>query len=1184
MKKKWENDVSPFKGDVRKIMLIMRLAVLLTFVLTWSVTAGTYSQNARLNLSVENAAIEQVLQEIEHSSKFIFVYESGTLDKSLKRSIYVKNETIDAILSQLFEGTDVNFRIDDRQILLYKKDSFLNTLERPDAPLVQTQQPKPVSGKVIDSSGNVLPGVAVVIKGTNKGTVTGIDGKYMLADVPADARTLVFSFIGMKTQEVQIDGKTVVNVKMVEETIGIEEVVAIGYGTARRKDITGSVSSVGGTTLKDVPVTSAAQAIAGRMAGVQVTKTEGSPDAEIKIRVRGGGSITQDNSPLYIVDGFPVDNITNVAPADIASIDILKDASSTAIYGARGANGVILVTTKGGSDGKGKVSYNTYFGVKEVTKSLDVMSPYDYVFYQYERRAVEQMRATNELERYYGDFLDFDLYKKMQGTDWQDKMFGRTGTSKYHNLAFSGGSKSFKYNISLTQNDEKEVMLGSGYSRTNFTVKTFHKINDWLTIDLNTRLSDTKVKGAGTSSNSRLYHTIQFRPVDGLMDFVDSSVTDEDFEATNSSIVNPVDQTNDDYRRVKDLAFYFNGAATIRLSKNLNYRFEYGTQYGQETENRFYGINTTNVNLYGYQPIVAITKNDIKGYRLANILTYSKRDFLPGNNVTIMVGEELNYYKRERLIASAKYFPMYIDAKTALTNMSLGTADPISTTDFPPNKISSFFGRLNYDYKGRYLVSATFRADGSSKFAPGNQWGFFPSAALAWRLSDEKFMAETKSWLSDLKLRASYGESGNNRITDDAWKKTFSITSGGLTVNGDGDGAIPTPIILPGSILSNPELKWETTITRNIGLDYSLFRQRISGSVELYKNTTKDLLIKATIPSSSGYSTQWQNIGQTSNRGIEITLNSLLVEKKDFQLSASFNIGFNRNRIDNLGEVGSWEQTARWIVTGGPAGDYLIKEGGQVGQMYGQVTEGMYSFDDFDYVDNKYILKEGVVNNGLLGGSYKLMPGALKLKDQNGDFLIDGKDKVIIGNANPKHTGGITLTAQFRGFDLSAFFNWVYGNDIYNANKLFCTAAYANYPYNNLLNEMNLEDLFSYIDKSNGNVITDPAQLAEMNKKATIWSPLMNNIPLHSWGVEDGSFLRLNTLTVGYSLSASLLSKMRISKLRVYASAYNLWTWTNYSGYDPEVDAMRSTPLTPGIDWCAYPRSRSFNLGLNVEF
>lgn len=1167
--------LQPFKGfEVKKYVRIMKLTWLLILALTLQTNANLWSQTIKLDIELKNKSLQELFSQIEENSKYRFFYSNDEVDVSQKVTVNIRNRVIGDILTEAFKELPYTFReLKNNMILVELKSEQKQTV---------TQQ-KSVSGRVTDSAGQPLPGVSVVVKGTTQGMVTNVDGEFSLTNIQESA-TLQFSFVGMKTQEILVVGKTSLNVVMEEESVGIEEVVAIGYGTARRKDLTGSVASVTGSTLKDVPVTSAAQAIAGRMAGVQVTKTEGSPDAEIKIRVRGGGSITQDNSPLYIVDGFPVDNINDIAPTDIASIDILKDASSTAIYGARGANGVILITTKAGFEGKGKVSYNMYYGIKEVTKLLDVMNPYEYVFYQYERRSVESMKPTTDLERYYGDFLDFDLYKQMPAKNWQDEMFGRTGTSKYHNLAFSGGSKSFKYNISLTRNDEKEVMLGSGYSRTNFTVKTFHKINDWLTIDLNTRLSDAYVKGAGTSSNSRLYHAIQFRPVEGLMDFVDSNVTDEDFEATNTSIVNPVDQTNDDYQRKKDLAFYFNGAATIRISKNLNYRFEYGTQYGNLTENRFYGINTTNVNLYGYQPIVSITKNDIKGYRLANILTFTKRDFLPQNNITVMVGEELNYYKRERIITSAKYFPMYIDAETALANMSLGTADPISTADFPANKISSFFGRLNYDYKGKYLVSATFRADGSSKFAPGNQWGFFPSAALAWRISDEKFMDKTQHWLSDMKLRASYGESGNNRITDDAWKKTFSITSGGLNVSGDGDGAIPTPIILPGSILSNPKLKWETTITRNVGLDYSLFKQHISGSVEVYKNTTKDLLIKATIPSSSGYSTQWQNIGQTSNRGIEIMLNTIIVDKKDFQLSASFNIGFNKNRIDNLGEVGSWEQTARWISSGGPAGDFLVNEGGQVGQMYGQVTEGMYSFDDFDYVDDQYILKEGVVKNGLLGGSYKLMPGALKLKDQNGDFLIDGKDKVIIGNANPKNTGGFNLTAQFRGFDLSAFFNWVYGNNIYNANKLFCTSAYGNYPYKNLLNSMNSENRFTYIDRATGDVITEPGQLAEMNKNATIWSPLMNNIPLHSWGIEDGSFLRLNTLTIGYSLPDNLLTRMKITKLRIYASAYNLWTWTNYSGYDPEVDAMRSSPLTPGIDWCAYPRSRSFNLGLNVEF
>jgi TonB-linked SusC/RagA family outer membrane protein len=915
----------------------------------------------------------------------------------------------------------------------------------------------------------------VVLKGTTTGTVTDAAGNYKF-QVPLNAQTLAFSFVGMKSQEIQIGNKTVIHVVLAEETMGIEEVVAIGYGTVKRKDLTGPVSSVSGQALKDIPVTSASQAIAGRMPGVQVTRTEGSPDAEIKIRVRGGGSLTQDNSPLFIVDGFPVNNINDIAPTDIESIDVLKDASSTAIYGARGANGVILITTKSGGEGKGKVSYNTYFGVKEITKTLDVLDPYEFVLWQFER-----FNTTTNFQSLYGDFRDYDLYKQMKGTNWQEKCLGETGTSMYHNISASGGIKNNKYQISLTRNDEKEIMVGSGFSRTNFTIRTSHTINNWLSVELNTRLSDTYIKGAGTSANARLYHMVMYRPVNGLIDFTG---TGDEVEADHN-ILDPYKQTIDDYKRNKQLSFYFNGNVIIKISKNLNYRLEYGSMYGGNTSNQFYGPNNGSTYLYGWRPMASITKTDASSYRLANILNYSKPNFLPGSNMNVTLGQELNSSSYKTLVMSSKYFSKLITPESALINMGLGTADPNKTSEAPDNRVSSFFGRVNYDYKGKYLASATFRADGSSKFAPGNQWGYFPSAGLAWRIIEEGFLGSVKKKLSDLKLRASFGMAGNNRISDDAWKKTFYLTTGGLFDNGDGESATATTIINPNSILSNPELKWETTITRNLGVDFGFFKQRLSGSVELYKNTTKDLLIKATVPASSGYKSQWQNIGQTSNKGIEIVLNGTMIEKKDFRLSASFNIGINRNHIDKLGEVKSWEELT--ILYGNlSVTDFYIKEGGQIGQMYGFVTDGMYSFDDFYYANGTYTLKEGVANDNSIVYPWKFMPGALKLKDQNGDFVVNNNDKVIVGNANPKHTGGFNLTAQMKGFDISTFFNWVYGNDIYNANKLFYTSTFSNVQNMNTLEMMNYHNRFSYLNKETGKIVTDPIELAEINKDATV--------------------------------------------------------------------------------------------------
>ena len=1157
----------------RKMFTIMKITTVLFFIALFQVSAKSYSQETRLSLKFEKETLENVFSKIESSSEFSIFYKNELIKNSKEVTAEFKDVLIFTILDQVLKSEKLTYTIKDKLIMIVPKDYVANEN-------ASQQQGKKVTGKVTDQTGAPVPGATIVVKGTTTGVVTDINGIYSLANIPENA-TLMFSFIGMRSQEVSVANKTTVNVVMEEETIALEEVVAIGYGTIKRKDLTGSVASVSGSKLRDIPVTSAAQAIIGRIAGVQVTKTEGSPDAEIKIRVRGGGSLTQDNSPLYIVDGFPVSNINDIAPTDIETIDVLKDASSTAIYGARGANGVILITTKSGFDGKGKVSYNMYYGVKNITKNFKVLSPYEYVLWQYE------VYDPTIIQQNFGDFQDFKLYKQMTGTNWQNEVFGRTGTTMYHNIAVTGGSKTTKYNISLTRNDDKEVMLGSEAARTNLSVKTTNKINDWLTIDFNSRLSDANLKGAGTYNNYRLKDAVQFRPVNGMMDYVDRELTQANYEAASSMILNPVKQTNDDYRRQKNLSFNFDAAATIRITKDLNYRFDYGTQYGENTNKQFYGLGTGNVFPFGEQPMANITKTDTKSYRLSNVLNYTKRNFLPGHNLTAMVGEELNYFKSEYVLISAKYFPKYVDAVSALSMMTLGITDPIVTADNPAIKTSSFFGRVNYDYKGKYLATAALRADGSSKFAPGSQWGYFPSAAIAWRISDENFLKGTKKWLTNLKLRTSYGESGNNRISDDAWKKTFYVTAGSM-YNGalylEGNETAPTPYINPSNTLSNPELKWETTVTRNIGLDFDLFKQRLTGSVEVYKNTTKDLLISTTIPASSGYSTQWQNIGQTSNKGLEVSLNGVLYEKKDFRLSMAFNIAFNRNKIEKLGSVKQWEQSSGWNVI---AGDYLVKEGEQIGMMYGYVTDGMYSFDDFNYnaTTKIYTIKPGVPNSSALINAKRFGPGSLKYKDQNGDGIINAaNDKVILGNANPKHTGGFNLTAQYKGFDCSAFFNWVYGNNIYNANKMDFTSNVMLRWYKNILDTFDSDHRFTWISKETGLVVTDPAQLADMNKNATMWSPAMSVLQLHSWAVEDGSFLRLNIITIGYSLPKTLLSKFRIEQFRIYATGNNIWTWTNYSGYDPEVDTQRSTPLTPGVDYCAYPRARTYTIGLNLTF
>jgi TonB-linked SusC/RagA family outer membrane protein len=1050
-------------------------------------------------------------------------------------------------------------------------------------------QQRSVQGRVTDSNGDPLPGVNIIIKGTTTGTVTDMDGNYNLTVNDIQNDVLVFRFIGFADQEVPVNGRTNIDVQMEEEVIGLDEVVAIGYGTVRKRDLTGSVASVSGDNLQGIPVTSTAQAITGRLAGVQITTTEGSPDAEIKIRVRGGGSITQDNSPLYIVDGFPVSSISDIAPSDIESIDVLKDASSTAIYGARGANGVIIISTKEGIEGEVKVNYNMYYGVKEISNTLDVLDPYEYVLWQYEL-AGESGNTARNFERYYGVFGDLELYKAQQGRDWQDEIFGRDAATQYHNVSVTGGSAKTRYNLSLTRTDDEGIMLGAGYIRNNINFKLNSDITDRLTVDFITRFSDTNVTGAGTSTegsstNSRLKHAIKYPPVRGLQDFLASVDYEADMEAA-SQLYNPVDVVNDDYRNSDRQNITFNGGLNYEVIDGLTWRSDWGVEFENRRDDRFYGPSTSqSKNDSGGTPMVTIDTWEGLRQRVSNTISYEKDDILPGHNISVLAGHEYYSYKTKSIDMESRFFPNDVTIDAALAMMNLGTPQPTETFESPEDRLNSLFGRLNYNYLDKYLLTFTMRADGSSKFAEGNRWGYFPSVAAAWRINDEPFLRGV-DLLSNLKLRLSYGTAGNNRIGNDMWKMLYTTSDGDKPYFIDEERQNQ---LVPGGTIANPDLKWETTYTRNAGLDFGFFNNRISGSFDAYYNTTKDLLIRANIPTNTGFDYQMQNIGETSNKGVELSLDGYIIQQRDFTLRASFNIAFNINRVEELGDVKMSLQSSGWYgSSSGPTGDYLLKEGEPVGQMWGYVTDGMYKYSDFTYdsATETYTLKEGVPDNSTLIGASYFGPGTLKFKKLSGEGNIVNPedDRTIIGNANPDHTGGFNLIATYKGFDFSAFFNWVYGNDIYNANKLEFTSFPDSRLYGNLLSMMNWEDRFTTVHPETGDFVYSPEGLQMLNQNSKIWHPMMSRVVLHSWAIEDGSFLRLNNITLGYTLPETLLKRFFVDKLRFYVTGYNLWTLTDYSGYDPEVDTRRSTPLTPGVDYSAYPRSKSVVAGVNLTF
>jgi len=1055
-------------------------------------------------------------------------------------------------------------------------------------------QQRTISGVVKETSGEVVIGASVVVKGGSQGTITDIDGKFSLI-IPASARTLQVSYVGMKPQEVQITG-SVINVILVEETKMLEDLVVIGYGSVRKADLTGAVSSVTDKALKDIPVSSTAQALTGRLAGVTVTTTEGSPDAEILIRVRGGGSITQDNSPLYVVDGFIVNSISDIAPTDIASIDVLKDAASTAIYGAQGANGVIVITTKSGKEGKVTLSLNSYLGFKRTANIIDVLSPYEYVYYQYE---IDQ---SNTFQNYYGRFQDIDIYKSDPGINWQNEVFNNTGVQQYYNLSLMGGTKDTKYSLSLTQTDEDYTMINSAFKRTNVNFKISTKLNKSFDFVFNTRLSNSIIDGPSVSSGSgattKLRNVVKYAPTRGLRGFDQSLDDDDNLNSPESAslLLDPVLSIKNEYRAQYRFSNLYNGVINwnilkgLRFSTNVNYNFLSNRDEQVWTQ----GTGTSRDN--GGQPVAQKNYDTGSSWSVSNTLTY---DLKKGQNrYNFLLGQEVTNSQTDRTTALSKFFPVDKTVTEVLAAMSNGTPLPTYTNIGEPVRLSSLFGRINISMADKYLLTLTAREDGASVFSPQKKWGFFPGAAFAWRASEEEFLLDQRDWLSNLKVRVSYGAVGNSRVGT-YWRQDYGYVDLTRTKTYYPNENIENAIVASNT-LRNPDLTWETTITQNIGLDFGVFNNRLSGTLELYRNRTKDLIVAMPLPTASGYTQQFQNVGQTSNRGVELALNAYIIERKDFTLSANFNISFNKNNIDKFSSGDNkWKlYGSGWNGSAEPAFDYLVEEGGPVGQMYGYVTEGYYTFEDFTWntTTKNWDLNPGVASNSsLISAGRYFGPGALKLKDIAGgpDKSPDGKitedDRTVIGNANPIHTGGFGLNATYKGFDLAAFFNWSYGNDIYNANKIDNTSYLLTRRYQNLSEEMSLDKRFTTIDPVTGyNVFFgnngDPARLAELNQNKSIWHPIMTTTVFHSWAVEDGSFIRLNNLTLGYSLPAKLAKKMHMENLRMYATGYNLFILTNYSGPDPEVSTRRSTPLTPGVDYSAYPKARSFVAGVNVTF
>ncbi|TZF82827.1 TonB-dependent receptor [Pedobacter sp. BS3] len=1016
-----------------------------------------------------------------------------------------------------------------------------------------------IKGTVKDQKGDPLPGVSVRVSGTSTFTATDANGAYTIK-APSNA-TLTFSYIGFIQQQQAVNSRTVINVTLATDTRELNEVVVIGYGEVARKDLTGAVGSVKMDDLNKAPVRSFDEALAGRVAGVQVSSTEGKPGAGINIVVRGSNSLTQSNSPLYVIDGFPIEGPDNniIDPSEIESIEVLKDASATAIYGARGANGVVMITTKKGKTGKPVISYSGYYGFQNNINTIPLMGPYEFVKLQ------QELDPVGVKLNYLANGKTPEDYLGVKGTDWQDLLF-QTAPMQNHALSLSGGTSATKYSVSGNLFGQDGVIINSGFKRYQGRATLDQTINKRLKAGTNITYTSTKTFGTSPSApdasfsamNYLMYSVWGYRPVAVGNSDLENSLVDPDVNPANDYRINPILSAKNELRQTFKNNFIGNVYAEYLITKDLKLRVTGGVNRSASRNETFNNSQTR----YGYSGSTdkvngSVLYTDVNNWLNENTLTYNKK-FNKDHSLNVVGGITFQGSDYKRYGAKATHLP---NESLGLSGLDEGIQQPVTAITSAWTLMSAL-ARVNYNYKSRYYATVTFRSDGSSKFRSGNQWSYFPSAALSWRLIDEDFM-KNQHILSNAKVRLGWGVTGNNRVDEYATyaRLSFDNTSGQYNAYYAFDNSLVQGVY-PSS-LANLGLKWENTAQSNIGLDLGFVKDRITLTADFYHKNTTDLLLNAQLPPTSGYAQAYKNIGETSNTGLELTLNTNNIDTKNFGWTSSFNIAFNRNKVlaltqnqESLLTTVNWDQNYRNLPL------YISKIGQPLGQLYGYIWDGVYQYDDFDKLPNgSYKLKDNVTTNATDRNTLP-QPGDIKYRDLNGDGVINDYDRTIIGRGYPIHQGGFSNNFRYKNFDLNVFLQWSYGNDIFNANRLLFEAG----------NKIYLNQYATYENR---------------------WSPDNTNTTMPRVGgqgpvayssrvVEDGSYLRLKTVSLGYTLPASFLKKINVKTLRVYASAQNLLTWTNYSGYDPEV-SVYYTALTPGFDYSSYPRPKTIIFGLNVS-
>ena len=1101
-------------------------------------------------------------------------------------------------------------------------------------------QARVVTGRVTDSNGEGIISATVVVKGTTSGTVTDFDGNYQI-DVPENA-VLVFSYLGMTTQEIPVTSD-IISVVLKEDNQVLDEVVVTGYGTTKKRDLVTSVGSVNSDQLKDVPVTSAAEALQGKLAGVSVTTTEGSPDADIKIRVRGGTSLTQSSDPLYIVDGFQVSSISDISPSDIQSMDVLKDAAATAIYGAQGANGVIIITTKdadNNADDKMQLhfDYSGYMGWKQMAKKYDMLDVDNFVLMQYEYAHYRAKGNTANIPSNFNQYFDQryaetqdkdqvmtlpdiqNYWHSQKVTDWQEETFGHHGLNSNHNFTVSGGNKTANFSLTYNRVDDEGIMYGSDYDRNNLSFKTKIKPIKNLTISFTARYTNTVVLGAGTNTaqdagsktESRVRNAIAYSPIEL---FAKDNVAGLDDYESFGSLYDPITTIDHNYRKKTENKYNLQGYISYKFAKWFTFKTELGHEGRTQSQDRYYGPTTyysragdgfTYAEGAGYGHIIATEQKNSR-FKNTNTLEF-KNKWGENHDLSILIGQELQMMKGELRTNYGYGYDASLKGQEVFNYIGSAKAYTSKSYVDPTDNMLSIFARANYILYNRYYFTATFRADASTRFAKGNQWGYFPSVAVAWRIIDEPWMEPAQDVMSNFKLRLSYGSVGNNNVDLGYLRPEYLASASAYS------GIFDTKLTDGGAdvIAANNNLKWETTVTRDLGLDFGFFNERLSGTVDLYWNNTRDLILKYALGGLGGYNYQYRNIGSTDNKGVEFSITGVILDKKakslSYNLSVNGNISHNVNRVVDLGGMEQYLVSSSCFSSNYDNTDYEFKltPGSKVGDIYGYQSNGWYTAADFvsyNPSNNRWYGADGKAITTILG---EARPGMAKIVDQNGDGVIDDADRVVLGNTQPVVQGGFGVNFNIGGdkwgrIDMSAQFSYSVGNKVLNLSALDYGTIFdksklrnntANVTYGSRYSLFRADGGFipSEFIGSDGAVTGDnyanlTAALAAANAGASVANPISDNIALTDKYVEDGSFLRLSSLTIGYSLPDVWLKKAYIKTARIFFTGSNLFCATKYTGADPEVDTRsKINPLATGVDFSAFPKSRAFNFGINLSF